>query len=216
MQLWTLDKDIWFPPAARALPDGLLAMGGDLQPDRLLLAYRSGIFPWYNEGDPPLWWSPDPRFVLYPQKLKVSQSMAAILKKGTFEYRFNTAFREVIAGCASVRRSYGVGTWISEEMMAAYIQLHELGHAHSAEAWQDGELVGGLYGIRIRRIFFGESMFSRVSNASKAAFINLVRQLQEEGVRLIDCQMHTAHLESLGAEAMPREHYLMQLKDLVG
>ncbi len=216
MQLWTLEKDIWFPPPTEALADGLLAIGGGLEPERLLLAYRSGIFPWYNEGDPPLWWSPDPRFVLHLERLKVSHSMSAILKKNTFEYRFNTAFRDVIEACASVRRNYGAGTWISPEMMAAYTRLHELGFAYSAESWQDGKLVGGLYGIRIRRIFFGESMFSHVSNASKAAFVRLVHALKEDGVRLIDCQMPTPHLESLGAEPMPRAEFLTLLRELVG
>lgn len=213
MPLWKLDKDIWFPQPGDALPDGLLAMGGDLHPDRLMLAYRSGIFPWYNEEDPPLWWSPDPRFVLYPEKLKVSKSMEALLRKQVFEYRYNTSFGDVINGCASVRRSYAAGTWISEEMIAAYQKLHELGHACCAEAWENGKLAGGLYGVRIRRIFFGESMFSRVSNASKVAFIHLVRQLQADGVQIIDCQMHTAHLESLGAEALPREAFLFALRE---
>lgn len=215
MPLWKLDKDIWFPKPEDALPDGLLAMGGDLRPERLMLAYRSGIFPWYNEDDPPLWWSPDPRFVLYPEKLKVSKSMASVLRKGMFEYRYNTAFGDVIRGCASVRRSYAAGTWISDEMTVAYQKLHELGHAFSAEAWQNGELAGGLYGVRIRRIFFGESMFSRVSNASKAAFIHLVRQLRADGVQIIDCQMHTPHLESLGAESISRNAFLLALRAAV-
>jgi leucyl/phenylalanyl-tRNA--protein transferase len=210
-----LDRDIWFPKPGDALPDGLLAMGGDLSPQRLLLAYRSGIFPWYNEGDPPLWWSPDPRFVLYPEKLKISKSMTAVLKKGHFEYRYNTSFSNVIEGCASVRRSYTAGTWISDEMKEAYCELHRLGSAISAEVWQGDQLVGGLYGVRIRKVFFGESMFSHVSNASKAAFIHLVRDLQADGVKLIDCQMHTPHLESLGAEPMSRLHFISTLKELV-
>jgi leucyl/phenylalanyl-tRNA--protein transferase len=211
-----LDKQIWLPRPEDALEDGLLAIGGDLMPERLLLAYRNGIFPWYNEGDPIMWWSPDPRFVLYPEKLKVSHSMKAVLKKGTFEYRFNTAFTEVFQGCASVRRTYSAGTWISNEMIAAYEKLHELGYAFSAEAWQDGQLAGGLYGVRIRKIFFGESMFSRVSNASKAAFIHLVRDLQADGVKLIDCQMYTPHLDSLGAESISREAFLFALRDAIG
>ncbi len=215
MPLWKLDKDIWFPRPEDALPDGLLAIGGDLRPERLMLAYRSGIFPWYNDGDPPLWWSPDPRFVLYPEKLKVSRSMQAIIRKDVFEYRFNTAFPEVIKACASVHRAYAAGTWISDEMMAAYTALHQLGHAFSAEAWQDGRLVGGLYGIRIRKVFFGESMFSEVSNASKAAFIMLVSELQADGVKLIDCQMPTAHLESLGAESVPRDTFLRAMHELI-
>jgi leucyl/phenylalanyl-tRNA--protein transferase len=215
MPLWMLDKNIWFPRPSEALADGLLAIGGDLRPERLLLAYRNGIFPWYNEGDPPMWWSPDPRFVLYPSKLNVSHSMRSVLKKNLFEYRFNTAFRAVIEACASVRRNYAAGTWISEEMIEAYTRLHEMGYAFSAEAWQGGVLAGGLYGVRIRRIFFGESMFSRVSNASKAAFIQLVRDLDAQGVQLIDCQMHTAHLESLGAEPISREAFLFQLQQAI-
>lgn len=215
MPLWILDKNIWFPKPSDALADGLLAIGGDLRPERLILAYRSGIFPWYNEDDPPLWWSPDPRFVLYTDKLRVSNSMKAILRKGVFQYRFNTAFRQVIEGCASVRRNYGTGTWISPEMMAAYTKLHEMGFACSAEVWQDGQLAGGLYGVRIRKIFFGESMFSHISNASKAAFIHLVRDLQAEGVKLIDCQVPTPHLGSLGAQPISREAFLMALRDAI-
>ena len=215
MPLWMLDEEIWFPSPAHAMDDGLLAIGGDLAPERLLLGYRSGIFPWYNEGDPVLWWCPDPRFVLHPEKLRISHSMKQVLKKGTFEYRTNTAFEAVIRNCAMTPRTGASGTWINEHMIAAYTQLHHLGHAHSAEIWQDDELVGGLYGVRLGRIFFGESMFSRISNASKAALIHLVTTLQGEGVRLIDCQMHTAHLESLGAETMPRKHFLVVLKELV-
>lgn len=211
-----LDKDIWFPKPSDALPDGLLAIGGDLRPERLLLAYRSGTFPWYNEGDPIMWWSPDPRFVLYPEKLKVSHSMRSLLRKGVFEYRFNSAFRQTIEGCASVRRNYGAGTWIGDDMIEAYCRLHDMGYAFSAEAWQDGQLAGGLYGIRIRSMFFGESMFSHISNASKAAFIYLVQDLQAEGVKLIDCQMHTAHLESMGAEAISREAFLATLRQAIG
>ena len=215
MPLWTLDEEIWFPPPAQALPDGLLAVGGDLHPDRLLLGYRSGIFPWYNEGDPILWWSPDPRFVLYPGKLKISSSMRQVLKKRTFEYRSNTAFECVIRACASVPRSSSRGTWIGEDIIEAYKDLHQRGHALSAEAWADGQLVGGLYGVRLGKIFFGESMFSKQSNASKAAFIHLVNNLLDDGVQLIDCQMYTSHLESLGAEAISRETFLGTLKELI-
>jgi leucyl/phenylalanyl-tRNA--protein transferase len=215
MPLWMLDEEIWFPPASQSLPDGLLAIGGDLRPERLLLGYRSGIFPWYNEDDPILWWSPDPRFVLYPEKLKVSHSMRQILKAGKFEYRFDTAFEAVIRGCATTPRPGGGGTWINEDMVAAYMQLHAQGYAHSAEAWLDGELAGGLYGVRLGGVFFGESMFSRVSNASKVAFTHLVRTLQADGLRLIDCQMHTAHLESLGAEGIAREEFLAALKEWI-
>ena len=215
MPLWMLDSDIWFPSPEQSLEDGLLATGGDLSPERLLLAYRSGIFPWFNEGDPILWWSPDPRFVLYPEDLKISHSTRQILKRGKFEYRTNTDFEAVIRACACVPRPGNGGTWINEDMIAAYMRLHELGYAHSAESWLDGELAGGLYGVRLGNIFFGESMFSRVSNASKVAFIHLVRSLQEEGVKLIDCQMYTAYLESMGATAIPRKAFLRYLRELV-
>lgn len=216
MPLWRLDNDdVWFPPASEAMHDGLLAIGGDLRPERLLLAYRSGIFPWYNSDDPVLWWSPDPRFVLYPQQLRVSDSMKAVLRKGTFEFRMNTAFEEVMRGCAEAPRAGGQGSWIGEDMIEGYCRLHQLGFAHSGEVWQDGRLAGGLYGLRIGKIFFGESMFSRVSNASKAAFIQMVRRMQEEGLKLVDCQMHTPHLESLGGEPMPRETFLSYLKEAI-
>lgn len=208
MPVWELEEAIWFPPAEQADEDGLLAVGGDLSAERLLLAYRSGIFPWYNEEDPILWWSPDPRFVLFPEKLRVSKSMKQVLKKGVFDYRCNTAFEEVIRACAAAPREGQPGTWINEDMIAAYVRLHSLGIAQSAESWQDGQLVGGLYGLRLGNIFFGESMFSKVSNASKTAFIRLVWELQMEGVTMIDCQMHTPHLESLGAEAISRDDFL--------
>lgn len=205
--------DLWFPPVSTALPDGLLAMGGDLRPERLLAAYRLGIFPWFNEDDPVLWWSPDPRFVLFPEQLKVSKSMQQVFRKGVFEFRADTAFRDVIGHCAGVKRAGQPGTWITAGIIEAYTRLHELGYAHSAECWQDGRLVGGLYGIRLGRVFFGESMFSTVSNASKFAFIRWVQYLQAQGVVLIDCQMHTAHLESLGAGMIGREEF-GQLLDL--
>ncbi len=220
MPLWKLDlQNVWFPPPAQATAEGLLAVGGDLRPERLLLAYRSGIFPWYGEDDPILWWSPDPRFVLYPHKLHVSHSMKAVLKRGTFEYRSNTAFEAVIRACAEVPRTGmaggAAGTWIGSEMIDAYIRLHRMGLAHSAEAWQNGALVGGLYGVRIGAIFFGESMFSQVSNASKAAFIHLVRAGMEDGLKLIDCQMHTPHLERLGGEAISRSQFLRLLREMM-
>jgi len=185
--------------------DGLLAIGGDLSTERLLLAYRSGIFPWYNEDEPICWWSPDPRFVLYPEELKVSSSMKTVLQNGKFRFTTNRAFEQVIQNCKSVSRQGQDGTWISPAMQQAYTTLHKLGYAHSAETWQDGELIGGLYGIRLGNLFFGESMFSLKPNASKFAFINYVRQLQKENVQLIDCQLHTNHLESLGARMIPRE-----------
>lgn len=185
--------------------DGLLAIGGDLSTERLLLAYRSGIFPWYNEDEPICWWSPDPRFVLYPDELKISSSMKTVLQNGKFRFTTNRAFEQVIQNCKTVSRQGQDGTWISPAMQQAYTTLHQLGYAHSAETWQDGELVGGLYGIRLGGLFFGESMFSLKPNASKFAFINYVRQLQKENVQLIDCQLHTNHLESLGARMIPRE-----------
>jgi len=185
--------------------DGLLAIGGDLSPERLLLAYKNGIFPWYNEDEPICWWSPDPRFVLYPPELKVSNSMRTVLQNGRFRFTINRAFNRVIQNCKTVSRKGQEGTWISPAMQDAYTLLHESGHAHSAETWLDGELVGGLYGIRLGNLFFGESMFSLSNNASKFAFIKYVQQLQKENVHLIDCQLHTAHLERLGAKMIPRE-----------
>jgi leucyl/phenylalanyl-tRNA--protein transferase len=200
-----LTKELFFPPLQTADEDGLLAMGGDLSTERLLLAYRSGIFPWYNEDEPICWWSPSPRFVLYPNELKVSSSMKTILQNGKYRFTTNRAFEQVIKNCKTVSRHGQDGTWISHAMQKAYTTLHELGYAQSAETWQDGELIGGLYGIRLGNIFFGESMFSLKPNASKFAFINYVRQLQKENVQLIDCQLHTLHLESLGARMIPRE-----------
>lgn len=212
MQLHILNsEELWFPPAEDALEDGLLALGADLSTDRLLLAYRSGIFPWFDD-EVPLWWCPDPRFVLYPDELKVSKSMKQLFKKGSFDLRINTAFEKVIANCKAVEREGQDGTWITDEVEEAYTKMHQLGYAHSAEAWLDGELVGGLYGIRLGSVFFGESMFSHVSNASKFAFIKYVEQLKAEGVVLIDCQVYTEHLESLGARMVSRSLFLEILK----
>jgi leucyl/phenylalanyl-tRNA--protein transferase len=190
------------------LEDGLLAIGGDLGTDRLLLAYRSGIFPWFNDDELPMWWSPDPRFVLFPEELKVSKSMQQLFKRNAFDLRIDTAFEQVVRNCRQASRKGQDGTWISEGIVTAYSKLHQLGYAHSAEAWKDGELVGGLYGIRMGKMFFGESMFSKVSNASKYAFIRYVRQLQQERVELIDCQVYTEHLESLGARMIPRKLFI--------
>jgi leucyl/phenylalanyl-tRNA--protein transferase len=206
--MFLISKELIFPPVDQADEEGLLAIGGDLSPERLLLAYKSGIFPWYNEDEPICWWSPDPRFVLHPDKLKVSKSMQTVLNNGTFRFTANRAFEEVIKNCKSATRKDQDGTWISPEVQEAYIHLHKLGHAHSAEAWHNGELVGGLYGLRLGKIFFGESMFSKVSNASKFAFINYVKQLQKEGVELIDCQIYTDHLKSLGASMMSRVNFI--------
>jgi leucyl/phenylalanyl-tRNA--protein transferase len=206
-----LDETLWFPPVEEALPDGLLAVGGDLSTERLLLAYHNGIFPWFNEDEIPMWWSPDPRFVLFPDELKVSKSMQQLLKKGHFEFRVDTAFEEVIHNCRNVSRKGMDGTWITEEVADGYTQLHRMGYAHSAEACHDGELVGGLYGVKLGNVFFGESMFSKESNASKFAFINWVEYLKKQGVALIDCQVHTAHLESLGAKMIPRAQFIKLL-----
>lgn len=211
MSLHTLDSRLWFPPVTEALEDGLLAMGGDVSVERLLLAYRNGIFPWYDDSLP-LWWSPDPRFVLFPNQLKISKSMLQVFKKGDFTFNTNTHFAGVINACKSLQRKGQDGTWITDELEQSFIRLHQMGVAHSAETWHNGELVGGLYGIRMGPFFFGESMFSQQSNASKFAFISYVQQLKQEGVILIDCQVYTDHLESLGAEMIPREHFIRLLK----
>lgn len=204
MPIHILDNKLVFPPVHEAEPDGLLAIGGDLSVERLLLAYRKGIFPWY-EGHDILWWSPSPRFVLFPEELYVSKSMKQVLKSNTFSFTTNTAFKQVIHSCKETFRPGQDGTWITDDVENAYTRLYELGHAHSAEAWMDGELVGGLYGIKMGNVFFGESMFAHVSNASKFAFISLVQQLQAEGIQLIDCQVYTPHLESLGARMIEGE-----------
>lgn len=211
MPIFALDEDLQFPDPNLAEADGLLAIGGDLSAPRLIQAYKSGIFPWF-EDDVPLWWSPDPRFVLFPAEIKISTSMKTLLKRKTFTFTINKSFSEVIRNCKSVRRDGQAGTWITEEMQEAYNELNRLGYAISAEAWNDGELVGGLYGVRMGKIFFGESMFSHQSNASKYAFISLVQQLKSEGVELIDCQVYTAHLESLGARMIPRKEFLKKIQ----
>ena len=207
MPLYVLDKDLEFPPAELADEDGLLAIGGDLSMERLKLAYRKGIFPWY-EDHYILWWCPNPRFVLFPGELKISNSMKQVLKKGELEFSVDRNFNAVISACKSISRRGQQGTWISDDMRNAYVNLHRHGYAHSAEAWLNGELVGGLYGIRLGNVFFGESMFSKVSNASKFAFIRYVQQLVSEGVQLIDCQVYTTHLESLGARMIARGEFL--------
>ena len=208
-----LDDNLIFPSVEMATSEGIVAMGGDLGIERLLLAYRSGIFPWYNEDEPIVWWSPDPRFVLFPEKLKVTKSMQSILNNGTFRFTINRAFNAVLQNCKSITRKDQEGTWITPEVQKAYTSLHELGYAHSAEAWMNGKLVGGLYGIKLGNVFFGESMFSTTSNASKFAFVNYVRQLQKENIALIDCQVYTAHLESLGARMIKRELFMDLLRN---
>ncbi|MBB1286444.1 leucyl/phenylalanyl-tRNA--protein transferase [Flavisolibacter sp. BT320] len=200
-----------FPPLHQADDEGLLVIGGVVTPERVLEAYPKGIFPWYSD-DIPLWWSPDPRFVLFPEDLHISRSMKKLLQKRHFSFRTNTAFQEVISACATVPRDGQDGTWITPEMMDVYSDLHQRGVAHSAEALLGEQLVGGMYGIRIGNVFFGESMFSRVANASKFAFIRYVQQLTTEGVALLDCQVYTPHVESLGARLIPREVFADLLK----
>lgn len=212
-----LDGDAPFPPAASALeyPNGLLAAGGGLAPARIIAAYRRGIFPWYSEGDPILWWSPDPRMVLYPGQLRVRRSLAQALRNRPYEVRLDTAFAQVIGACAATPRAGQQGTWISPEMMAAYQHLHEMGFAHSVETWIDGKLAGGLYGIALGSAFFGESMFAWQRDASKIALAHLCRFLLARGFGIIDCQMETDHLASLGASPIPRQDFLAALARLV-
>lgn len=211
-----LTEDLTFPPVALALhtPNGLLAAGGDLSVPRLLSAYRHGIFPWFSPEDPILWWSPDPRMVLFPDELKVSRSLAKTLRRKAYNVRFDTAFEQVMRACAEPRDDQR-GTWIDEDMIAAYLALHHAGFAHSVETWIDGKLAGGLYGIAIGRMFYGESMFSCEPDASKVALVRLARQLQRWEFGLIDCQMETSHLASLGARTMPRAAFTARLAELV-
>jgi leucyl/phenylalanyl-tRNA--protein transferase len=196
-----------------AEPDGLLAIGGDLSPNRLLNAYKKGIFPWY-EGEYILWWCPDPRFVLFPNELKISHSMKQLMKQNAFQFTVDKAFDRVIHQCRVMKRKDQHGTWITDAVEKGYNKMHQLGYAHSAEAWKGNELVGGLYGMRIGKVFFGESMFSTASNASKFAFINYVPQLKADGVELIDCQVYTPHLETLGARMIPRSEFVHLLNQL--
>jgi len=212
MPVYRLTDEILFPPVEFAEPDGLLAIGGDLSSRRLLAAYSAGIFPWYSEGEPLLWWSPDPRFVLFPKELRVSRSMRQFLKKGTVETTIDRDFPAVISACANHPRPGQNGTWITPEMADSYNRLHELGFAHSVEVWQDGTMVGGLYGVSLGRAFFGESMFSAIPNASKAALSALVSFLGERGFDLIDCQVETGHLRSLGACFLAREEFCRLLQ----
>ena len=210
--LYFLTERLEFPPVSRANEEGLLAVGGDLSPERLILAYRNGIFPWFNEDSLILWWCPDPRMVLFPSKVRISKSMRKLINSDAFEVRINTVFEEVIDSCASIQRSGQEGTWITVQMKKAYMRLYELGVAKSYEIWQDDELVGGLYGVDLGHVFCGESMFSLVDNASKFALIKLAGELDKKGYSLIDCQLYTPHLESMGAEEIPRESFLKYLK----
>lgn len=208
--VYQLSEDtIWFPKPELADEDGLLAVGGDLSSERLVLAYQNGIFPWYSDGSPVLWYAPHERFVLFPEKVKISSTMRKLLKTGKFRITFDQAFPEVIRSCANIPREDQPGTWITGDMQAAYINLFQLGYAHSVEVWENDLLVGGLYGLHINQVFCGESMFSTGSNASKAALIYLC---QNKGYSLIDCQVYTSHLESLGAEFISRSRYLDYLK----
>jgi leucyl/phenylalanyl-tRNA--protein transferase len=211
MPVYRLGRQLAFPPPDHAEESGLLAVGGDLRPERLLLAYSLGIFPWYHEGIPILWYSPDPRNVLEPDGLVVSRSLRKAIRRAPYRVTLDTAFGEVIRACARVPRPGQDGTWITSDMIRAYDRLHELGYAHSVEAWRDDELVGGLYGVSLGAAFFGESMFARADDASKIAFVALVEQLARWGVELIDCQVHTEHLERFGAVEWPRERFLAAL-----
>lgn len=210
--LFFLNDRLEFPPVSNANPEGLLAVGGDLSPERLLLAYQNGIFPWFNEDALILWWSPDPRMVLFPDKLKVSKSMRKIIASNQFELTKNKCFDKVIEHCSVLERKGQEGTWITPKMKEAYLSLHEKGFAKSYEVWQNNNLVGGLYGIDLGHVFCGESMFSLVSNASKFAFIHMVNELKVESYKLIDCQVYTKHLESLGAQEMARDKFMQILK----
>lgn len=211
MPIFRLDQRIAFPPVEYA-EDGVLAVGGDLRPERLILAYRSGIFPWYSEGQPILWHSPDPRMVLLTRDLEVPRSLRKIIRKQRYGLSLDTAFARVVAACASVERPAQSGTWITPEMQAAYRELHRRGLAHSVEAWQEGRLVGGLYGVSLGAAFFGESMFTLAPDASKVAFVRLVEQLRAWGIGLVDCQVYTDHLARFGAVEWPRKKYLGSLK----
>ena len=212
-----LDADVPFPPIDSALaePNGLLAAGGDLSPQRIIRAYRRGIYPWYSRGQPVLWWSPDPRMVLHVNEFKLSRSLAKRVRRGDFDVRVDTAFDEVIRNCATVTREAQDGTWITSDMATAYRRLHVQGYAHSVESWRNGELVGGLYGLALGRMFFGESMFSFESDASKVALASLVALLRRQGVPIIDCQQETPHLASMGARPIARAAFALALSELI-
>ena len=205
--------ELIFPHPSEANPDGILGIGGDLRPERLLLAYRFGIFPWYGEGDPIIWWSPDPRLVLFPGRLKIAKSMRPYLNRPRFEWTVDRAFSEVIHRCGTSRRKGQDGTWILPEMVDAYLELHRMGYAHSVEVWLDGDLVGGLYGVSFDRVFCGESMFHRATNASKVCLVYLVERLRACGFSLLDTQFTTEHLEQFNIKEIPREEYLRRLSE---
>ena len=210
--MFLLSNELYFPPVTEADEEGILAIGGDLSTQRLILAYRNGIFPWYTDDEPIIWWCPNPRFVLFPDEIKISKSMRAVVKKQTYSFTINNCFNNVIKNCKTINREGQSGTWISEEVIDAYTNLHYLGYALSAETWKNNKLVGGLYGVKMGNIFFGESMFSLSPNASKFAFIQLVQYLKNEGVKLIDCQVYTNYLESLGAKMIDRNDFMRLLE----
>ena len=210
--MYYLSPDLFFPPVDQANRDGILAIGGNLSPERLLLAYKSGIFPWFEDGEPIMWWSPNPRMVLFLDELIISKSMRNILNRNIFTVTFNENFRDVISNCQNIERDDQNGTWITNDMIEAYCKLHELGIAKSVEVWQDEVLVGGLYGIDLGHVFCGESMFSKVSNASKVAFIALMNQLKATNYKLLDCQVYNPHLESLGCREIDRIDFMEILK----
>jgi len=216
MALYRLPREPVFPPPGDAEPDGLLAVGGDLSPERLVAAYAAGIFPWYSDDQPILWWSPDPRLVLRPGWLHLSRSLQRTLRRGTYEVRADTAFAEVVGRCAAARRPGQRGTWIVPDMVEAYRELHRLGLAHSFEAWADGRLVGGLYGVSLGGAFFGESMFADRPDASKVAFASAVAWLADQGIELVDCQVRTEHLARFGAREVPRAAFLAELAAALG
>ena len=210
--MYYLTNNLFFPPVSDASKDGILAVGGDLSPERLQLAYKSGIFPWFDNDDTILWWSPNPRMVLFLEELIVSKSMRNILNRNSFKVTFNQNFRDVISNCQNIKRDGQNGTWITNDMIEAYVKLHQMGIAKSVEVWQNDELVGGLYGIDLGHLFCGESMFSKVSNASKIAFITLVEKLKKENYKLVDCQVYNPHLESLGCREIERDEFMQILQ----
>ena len=210
--MYFLTKELYFPPVSEASPEGILAVGGDLSSERLLLAYKNGIFPWFDDDEPILWWSPSERMVVNPREYKVAKSLRNIINRNIFRVTFNTAFEEVITNCQSIKRRGQKGTWITDSMLEAYLRLHQIGVAKSVEVWQDNQLVGGLYGVDLGKVFCGESMFSLVSNASKVAFVMLIQKLKDENYHLLDCQVHNNHLEKLGAFEISRENYIKILK----
>lgn len=212
MPVYLLSDELHFPPVHLATPEGLLAVGGDLSPPRLLLAYRNGIFPWYSEQDPILWWSPDPRALLYPREIRISRSLKKTLKKETFKVTIDTVFEDIIRSCARTRTEKGEGTWITNEMVSAYNRLHQLGYAHSIETWHQEKIVGGLYGVSLGRCFFGESMFSTMTDASKVALVRLCDLLIQKKIDFIDCQLPTHHLKSMGAREVSRSDFISQLQ----